>query len=72
MEFTGGNLYMGIFMVLMFIGVVYGYYTAKGSGISETPYGKVYSGAPGANGPASVSGKDQGAGRIADWSRGTR
>ena len=72
MEFTGGNLYMAIFMVLMFIGVVYGYYTAKGSGISETPYGKVYGGAPGANSPASVSGKDQSTGRIADWSRGTR
>jgi hypothetical protein len=37
MDFTGGNLYMAIFMLLMFVGVVYGYYTTRGSGIAETP-----------------------------------
>jgi hypothetical protein len=72
MDFTDGNLYMAIFLVLLFVGVVYGYYTVKGSGISETPYGKVYGGAPGAIGEASASGKDYRTGRIADWSRGTR
>ena len=61
-----------IFCLIMFAAVVYGYFTVDGSGIAETPYGKVYGGAPGANGPASVSGKDQSTGRIADWSRGTR
>jgi len=71
MEFTGGNLYMAIFMVLMFVGVVYGYYTAKGSGIAETPYGKVYSGAPGAGSKASASGRDESV-VMRDWSRGTR
>ena len=71
MEFTGGNLYLGIFMILMFIGIVYGYYTVKGSGISETPYGKIYSGAPAAGRKASASGKDD---RVVmrEWSRGTR
>jgi hypothetical protein len=71
MSFTGGNLYMAIFMVLMFIGVVYGYYTTRGSGISETPYGKIYSGAPAAGRKASASGHDD---RVVmrDWSRGTR
>jgi hypothetical protein len=50
---------------------VYGYYTAKGSGIAETPYGKIYSGAPGAGRKASASGRDD---RVVmrDWSRGTR
>jgi hypothetical protein len=71
MSLTGGNLYMGIFMVLMFIGIVYGYYTAKGSGIAETPYGKIYSGAPAAGRKASASGRDD---RVVmrDWTRGTR
>jgi hypothetical protein len=71
MSLTGGNLYMAIFMVLMFIGVVYGYYTVKGSGIAETPYGKVYSGAPGAGSKASASGRDETV-VMRDWSRGTR
>ena len=71
MEFTGGNLYMGIFMALMFVGVVYGYYTTRGSGIAETPYGKIYSGAPGAAGKASASGRDDTV-VMRDWSRGTR
>jgi hypothetical protein len=71
MSLTGGNLYLGIFMVLMFIGVVYGYYTAKGSGIAETPYGKIYGGAPGAGGKASASGRDETV-VMRDWSRGTR
>jgi hypothetical protein len=72
MSFTGGNLYMAIFMVLMFIGVVYGYYTVKGSGIAETPYGKIYGGAPGAgSSKASASGRDETV-VMRDWSRGTR
>ena len=40
-----------IFCFVMLAGVVYGYYTVSGSGIAETPYGKVYGGAPGAHGP---------------------
>jgi hypothetical protein len=57
--------------IVMFVGVVYGYYTVSGSGIAEHPFGKIYSGAPGANGPASASGRDE---RVSmrDWSRGTR
>jgi hypothetical protein len=68
---AGGSwIFLG-FMVVMFFGVVFGYYTVKGSGISETPYGKVYGGAPGARGKASVSGHDAGV-SMRDWSRGTR
>ena len=72
MSFTGGNIYMAIFMVLMFIGVVYGYYTTKGSGIAETPYGKIYGDAPGAGGAqASASGHDESI-AVRNWTRGTR
>jgi hypothetical protein len=55
----------------MFAAVVYGYFTVDGSGISETPYGKVYGGAPGAYGPGSASGRDERV-SIQDWTRGTR
>jgi hypothetical protein len=62
-----------IVCAVLFIGVVIGYYTVKGSGISETPYNKMYSGAPGARGKASVSGKDDREGVDAKtWARGTR
>jgi hypothetical protein len=60
-----------VFCVLMLVGVVYGYYTAEGSGIAEHPYRDIYGGAPGAFSPASASGRDQTA-LIANWSRGTR
>ncbi|HYP47662.1 MAG TPA: hypothetical protein VEQ61_03400 [Thermoleophilaceae bacterium] len=60
-----------IFCVVMFVGVVYGYYTVGGSGISETPYGNVYGGAPGAFGPASASGRDERV-SMSSWTRGTR
>jgi hypothetical protein len=60
-----------IFSIVMLAGVIYGYYTVDGSGIAETPYGKIYGGAPGARVPASVSGRDERV-SIRDWTRGTR
>jgi hypothetical protein len=65
------NIALAIVIVAGFVGVVYGYFTVGGSGISETPYGKIYGGAPGAHGPASASGHDD---RVSmrDWSRGAR
>ena len=65
------NIALGIVIVALFVGIVYGYYTVTGSGIAERPYNKVYGGAPGAFGPSSVSGRDD---RVSmrDWSRGTR
>jgi hypothetical protein len=60
-----------IFCIVMLIGVIYGYYTVDGSGIAETPYGKIYGGAPGAYGPGSASGRDERV-SISDWTRGTR
>ena len=65
------NIALAIVMVAGFVGVVYGYFTVRGSGIAEHPYGKVYGGAPGAFGPGSASGHDD---RVSmrGWSRGTR
>ena len=60
-----------IFCLIMFAAVVYGYFTVDGSGIAETPYGKVYGGAPGAHGPGSASGRDERV-SISNWTRGTR
>ena len=66
-----GGIEIIIFCVVMFFAVVYGYYTVGGSGIAETPYGKIYSSAPAAGRKATASGRDD---RIVmrDWSRGTR
>jgi hypothetical protein len=60
-----------IVCIVMFVGVVYGYYTVSGSGIAEHPHGKIYSGAPGAAGPASASGRDETI-SMGNWSRGAR
>ncbi|MEA2363726.1 MAG: hypothetical protein QOD71_2871 [Thermoleophilaceae bacterium] len=60
-----------IFCIVMLIGVIYGYFTVSGSGIAETPYGKIYGGAPGAYGPGSASGRDERV-SISNWTRGTR
>ena len=66
----GSWIFLGV-TILMFFGVVFGFYTVKGSGIAERPYGKVYGGAPGAIGPGNASGRDSRE-RLADWSRGTK
>jgi hypothetical protein len=58
------------FCVFLFVGVVVGYYTERGSGITTRPYGKVYGGAPGAFGPGDVSGRDHR--EAVSWGRGTR
>ena len=58
------------FCVFLFVGVVVGYYTERGSGITARPYTKVYGGAPGAYGPGDVSGRDHR--ESVSWSRGTR
>jgi hypothetical protein len=60
-----------IVSIVMLVGVIYGYYTVSGSGIAEHPHGKIYSGAPGAHGPASASGRDNLV-SVHNWSRGTR
>ena len=68
---AAGSEIIVLFCLIMFFAIVYGYYTVKGSGIAETPYNKIYGGAPGAHGASNCSGKDD---RVVmrDWSRGTR
>ena len=67
---AGGSWVMLGFMAFAFVGIVVGYYTQAGSGITARPYGKVYGGAPGAIGASDASGKDHR--EVASWSRGTR
>ena len=67
---VGGSWVMLGFMAFLFVGVVVGYFTQTGSGITARPYGKIYGGAPGAFGPGDVSGKDHR--ETVPWSRGTR
>lgn len=68
--FANGSWVILAFMAFMFVGVVVGYYTQLGSGITARPYGNVYGGAPGAIGPSDASGKDHR--EAVAWSRGTR
>ena len=68
--FDHGSLIFLAFLIIAFAGIVIGYFTVKGSGISPRPYGKIYGGAPGANTPGEVSGRDPR--ETMTWSRGTR
>jgi hypothetical protein len=70
MTVANGSWVMVGFCAFLFVAVVVGYYTQRGSGITARPYGKVYGGAPGAIGPGDVSGRDPR--ERVDWSRGTR
>jgi hypothetical protein len=66
---AGGSwIFLG-FVVLFLVANVIALYTRVGSGINQHAYGKLYSGAPGANLDSNVSGHD---GREHNWSRGTR
>ena len=65
-----GSIVMLAFMAIAVVGIVIGYYTAAGSGITPRPYYNRYGGAPGAWGPSDVSGKDHR--ESSNWSRGTR
>ena len=68
---AGGSLEVLVFMAIAFFGISIGYYTRTGSGINPRPYGKLYSGTPGANCPGEVSGRDPQV-TMRDWSRGCR
>ena len=56
-------------LVLVLIGVIYGLYTRKGSGIDHHPYARRYGDAPGAKRKSEISGRE-GIARMS--SRGTR
>ncbi|HEX8648498.1 MAG TPA: hypothetical protein VF715_16515 [Thermoleophilaceae bacterium] len=59
------------FLIIAFAGIVIGYFTAAGSGITPRPYANQYGGARGAWGPGNASGKDDYVSQK-NWSRGTR
>jgi hypothetical protein len=67
---VGGSGIFLAFIIVMFAVTVYSLYTARGSGITQRPYGKIYSGAPGAIGSSNISGHDER--ERVSWSRGTR
>ena len=56
-----------------FFAIAYGLLHAHSAAAStRAPYGKLYSGAPGAHGPGEVSGHDPQMRRVREWSRGCR
>jgi len=67
---AGGSIIFVVIVVVILIGVVYGFYTRTGSGIDEHPSDGLDS-APGAGSRSEVSGKDQGEGSAFD-THGTR
>jgi hypothetical protein len=67
-----GSFIFLAFLVIGFFAIVWGYFTATGSGINPRPYGKLYGGAPGANTKGEVSGHDPQLLPVLEWSRGTR
>lgn len=67
---AGGSFVFLAIVVLILAGVVFGFYTRRGSGIDEHP-SDGSEGAPGAQGRSEVSGKDQGDGSAFD-THGTR
>ena len=71
MEFADGSLYFLLFLIIAFIGVVIGYFTVGGSGITPRAYGKNYSDSPGARDCGDASGRDPNV-RMSDWSRGCK
>lgn len=65
---AGGSFIFLGFMVIMFFGVVWGYYTISGSGINKHPNDGL-DGAPGSEGPSEASGMGRSTG---DTSAGHR
>ena len=71
MELADGSFIFLAFLVIAFFGIVIGYFTVGGSGITPRAYGKNYSDAPGARDAGDASGRDPRV-RMNDWSRGCK
>ena len=67
--FAPGSGIFAIFLVALTVAVMYGLYGRRGSGISQRPYGNVYSNSPGASGPSTLGNDRVAATRL---TRGTR
>jgi len=69
LAFAGGSFIFLAVIVVIFFAVAYGYFTKRGSGINTRSWDGESSGgtrAPGAKGPESVTGKDEGEGSNLD------
>ena len=62
---AGGSFIFLSFIVVMFFGVIYGFYTISGSAINTHPNDGL-DGAPGSAGPSEASGKGRSTGDTAD------
>ena len=67
---SGNSLILLAVLIVMVVGVGIALYTRKGSGIETRPWDGTQ-GAPGAEGPEEVTGRDEGEGSVLDQ-RGTR
>ena len=61
MALAGGSFIFLLVIVVVLGGVIYGFFTTRGSGIDHHPHDGE-DGAPGAEGQSETSGKDQGEG----------
>jgi hypothetical protein len=66
LAFAGGALIFGVFVVVLFLVLVYGYYTRRGSGISQTPYRR-----PDAPPEAPSELSHDAISEVGNWQRGT-
>jgi hypothetical protein len=68
-ELAGGAWIFLAFILIWTASIIYGLYTRRGSGINQRPYANVYSSAPGAKIPSTLSHDESAATR---YTRGTR
>jgi hypothetical protein len=68
-ELAGGAWIFLAVILIWTASIIYGLYTRRGSGINQRPYANVYSSAPGAKIPSSLSHDESAATR---YTRGTR
>ena len=66
---AGGAWIFAAFIVVFLLATIYSLYTRRGSAINQRPYANVYTSAPGAQGPSSLSHDQSAASR---YTRGTR
>jgi hypothetical protein len=68
-ELADGAWIFLAFILIWTVSIIYGLYTRRGSGINQRPYANVYSSAPGAKIPSTLSHDESAATR---YTRGTR
>jgi hypothetical protein len=68
-ELAGGAWIFLAFILIWTASIIYSLYTRRGSGINQRPYANVYSSAPGAKIPSTLSHDESAATR---YTRGTR